>query len=284
MSEDVVLEIEPGRIRGAVNQGVANFKGIPYGSGVDGAGRWRRAKPVSSWSGVRDTRAYGPRAIQVEHRDIGITSDELEELLLLGEPENDHWKVQSEDCLTLNVWSSSLERNTKHPVMFWCHGGGYYGECPPVWWFDGENLARDGQVVVVTVRHRLGTLGYLHLADLPGAVAYEDSGNIGMLDLVDALRWVRNNIERFGGDPDNVTIFGESGGGGKVSVLMAMPEAKGLFHKAIIQSGPHLRSPSREEATETATALLAELGLSPNDVDKLARISSECLVAAQKNC
>ena len=281
MPKTVVIEIEPGQIEGSVHDGVAAFKGITYGSGVAGSGRWRRAQPPRPWTGVRAAMDYGPRAVQIGHEDLGITSSELEELLLAGQPSNDQWREQNEECLTLNVWSSALAGGGKHPVMFWCHGGGYHGETPPVWWFDGENLAREGSVVVVTVRHRVGTLGFLHLADLPGAAGYKDSGNVGMLDLIAALHWVRVNISSFGGDPDNVTVFGESGGGAKISVLLAMPEAKGLFHKAIIQSGYQLHSPSREEATRTTCALLEELGLSPGDVEFLAVVPGKRLVAAQ---
>ncbi len=281
MPDTIVIEIEPGKIEGALHGEIAAFKGIPYGYGVSGAGRWRRAQPPRPWTGLRTALDYGPQAIQIGHEDLGLTSPELEELLLAGQPSDSRWRRQSEECLTLNIWSSTPMGGGRRPVMFWCHGGGYHGETPPVWWFDGENLAREGSVVVVTVRHRVGTLGFLHLADLPGAEDYEDSGNVGMLDLIAALQWVRANISGFGGDPDNITVFGESGGGAKISVLLAMPEAKGLFHKAIIQSGYQMHSPSREEATRTTCALLEELGLESGDVGLLPTVPAKRFIAAQ---
>ncbi|MEC3974452.1 carboxylesterase/lipase family protein [Amycolatopsis sp. H20-H5] len=280
-TEDTIVEIGPGPLRGNVANGVHSFKGIAYGEAVSGRRRWQRAMPVTPWTDIKDATEYGPRAIQPECHDMKVTSSEMEELMEEVGASDDRWRAQSEECLTLSVWTPDPSRQRRLPVMFWCHGGKYFGETPPVSWFDGENLARSGDVVVVTVRHRVGTLGFLHLADLPGGAEYEDAANIGMLDMVDALKWVKDNIENFGGDPDNVTIFGESGGGMKVSVLLRMPEAEGLFHKAIVQSGSQLKAGTRTEGTERTLALMAELGLEPNDIEGLLDVPSEHLVEAQ---
>ena len=279
--EEIILETAAGRLKGRKTRGVAGFKGIPYGESVSGERRWTRAMPVAPWSGMKDALEYGPRAIQPESRDLHVTSGDIERVMLAGGPSNESWKVQNEECLTLSVWTPQPIARRNLPVMFWCHGGKYFGETPPVWWFDGGNLAEREQVVVVTVRHRVGVLGFLNLADLPGGSTYRDSANVGMLDLVLALQWVKDNIGAFGGDPDNVTLYGQSGGGLKVSVLLRMPEASGLFHKAIIQSGAQMEAMTRIEGTETALALMAELGLGRDDVDKLIEVPAQQLVAAQ---
>jgi para-nitrobenzyl esterase len=186
---------------------------------------------------------------------------------------------EDEDCLTLNVWTPGFGDNGKRPVMVWLHGGAFgYGSGNRAV-TDGANLARRGDVVVVSVNHRLNIFGFLHLADI-GGPTWAHSGNAGVLDLVAALRWVRDNIKAFGGDPGNVTIFGESGGGGKVSVLLAMPAARGLFHRAIIQSGAAIRVSTRERAHALAEAVLREVGLRPSDCERLRTLPSERLLAA----
>jgi para-nitrobenzyl esterase len=184
-----------------------------------------------------------------------------------------------ENCLVLNVWTPGVNDGGKRPVMFWCHGGAFIAGSGSSAWYEGTNLCRKGDVVVVTINHRLGAFGYLHLEDIDRRFA--SSGNAGMLDIVAALEWVRDNIARFGGDPGNVTIFGESGGGAKVSVLMAMPAARGLFHKAIIQSGPAVEMMSREDATATSKQVLAELGIDSKRVDELRRVPAIHLLNAQ---
>src|SRR6185369_11435343 len=173
-----------------------------------------------------------------------------------------------EDCLCLNVWTPGPNTNRKRPVMFWCHGGGFAAESGTWPWVYGENLARRGDVVVVTVNHRLNLFGYLHLGDV-GGEKYAASGNAGMLDLVLALQWVRDNIEAFGGDPGKVLIFGESGGGAKVCTLLAMPSAKGLFHRAAAQSGTSIRANTREQAGRMTDALLKTLEITPARLDQL---------------
>jgi para-nitrobenzyl esterase len=186
---------------------------------------------------------------------------------------------EGEDCLSLNVLTPAVGEGGKRPVLFWCHGGGFTAGSGAGRFYNGTNLPIRGNVVVVTVNHRLGPFGYLYLGDLAGE-AYAASGNVGMLDLVAALEWVRDNIEAFGGDPGNVTIFGESGGGGKVSALLAMPAAQGLFQRAIIQSGPGLRMMSREKATENAANVLKTLEIAPKDVTRLSTLPVEQILQA----
>ncbi len=253
-----VIEIASGRVQGAVETGVNVFKGIPYGSPTGGANRFRAPQPVAPWSGVRDALAYGATAAQGTARTPS----------------------GSEDCLVLNVWSRGPAGNARRPVMVWLHGGGFATLSGSSAMYDGGNLCRRGDVVVVTLNHRLNVFGYLHLADLAGD-DWTAAGNAGMLDIVQALQWVRTNIERFGGDPDNVTIFGESGGGRKVSTLLAMPDAKGLFHRAIIQSGPGLHLQPRDKSNEIAVALFKELGLQHGDVRALQQVPTERLIGAQ---
>jgi para-nitrobenzyl esterase len=189
----------------------------------------------------------------------------------LSDPPDDN---QSEDCLVLNVWTPGLGDDARRPVLFRIHGGGF-GAGSGSWnWHDGTNLARRGDVVVVTVNHRLSPLGYLYLDEI-GGPDYAGSGNAGMMDLVLALKWVQDNAGAFGGDPDRVMIFGESGGGAKVSLLLAMPDAKGLFHRAVIQSGPGLKGKTEEEATAVAEKYLAELGVKPSHLDRLAELPTQ---------
>ena len=175
---------------------------------------------------------------------------------------------ESEDCLVLNVWTPGLHDGKQRPVMVWLHGGGYLSGSGGLPYYDGMRLAKRGDSVIVTVNHRLNIFGYLYLGGIAGP-EYADSGNVGMLDLIAALQWVHDNIGEFGGDPQKVTIFGESGGGGKVGTLMGMPLAKGLFQRAILQSTFGITAIPAEKATELTVALLAALNLSRNDVDKL---------------
>src|SRR5580658_8409340 len=228
MADYIVAETSAGKVRGASKEGVQIFKGIPYAADAGGANRFKPARKAPSWNGVRDALEFGPRAFQNDD-SFGL----MPEIMALFSAEA---QPISEACLVLNVWTPALD-GRKRPVMFWCHGGAFISGSGASAWYDGGNLARKGDVVVVTINHRLGAPGFLYLAEL-GGEEYADSGNIGMLDIVEALKWVRDNIASFGGDSGNVTIFGESGGGAKVSVLMAMPPAHGLFHKAIVQSGP----------------------------------------------
>jgi para-nitrobenzyl esterase len=229
-------------------------------------------QPAEPWSGERDALAYAGHAPQSPNRPK--RRPELE--TILGPADT---TPESEDCLTLNVWTPGLGDGAKRPVMVWLHGGGFaYGSANRAV-TDGTNLARRGDVVVVSVNHRLNIFGFLHLGDIAGP-AWAHSGNAGVLDLIAALRWVRENIDRFGGDPGNVTIFGESGGGGKVSVLLAMPAAHGLFHRAIIQSGAAIRVSTRARANALAEAVLKEVGLGRADFERLHTLPVERLLAA----
>ena len=258
----VEVEIDSGRIRGGHSRGALAFKGIPYAGPVSGANRFKAPPPVSAWSGVRDATTLGPPALQGPGTTYG-----------------EHEPPYSEDCLVLNVWTPAVNDGGKRPVMFYCHGGGFTSGSGGQNIQDGAHLAATYDVVVVACNHRLGLLGYLYLGGL--AEEYSSSGNQGMLDIIAALTWVRRNIATFGGDPGNVMVFGESGGGEKTSTLMAMPGAHGLFHKAGIQSGAMLRGLAADAATETAHRVLAALGLGHRDVRKLATVPAERLVALQ---
>jgi len=269
---DPVVETRSGRLRGASNGRVKIFKGIPYAGPPVGALRFKPPVPVKPWTGVRDAPAYGNRAIQDDN--VFALPVDLLELFTLGGTE-----PKSEDCLTLNVWSSGLE-GTKRPVLFWCHGGAFITGSGSSPWSDGANLAGAEDVVVVSFNHRLGALGYLHLEDIAGE-GFDGAGTAGMLDIVAALEWVRDNIAAFGGDPSNVTIFGESGGGAKVSVLMALPAAQGLFHKAIIQSGPAVQMANRADGTNTARQMLEQLGLTPARAGVLRDLPAAKILEAQ---
>jgi para-nitrobenzyl esterase len=229
----------------------------------------RAAQP---WAGVRDALAYAGHAWQLPNRPKRRPVLET----LLGPADA---TPEGEDCLTLNLWTPGLGDRGRRPVMVWLHGGAFgYGSGNRAV-TDGANLARRGDVVVVSVNHRLNIFGFLHLADI-GGEAWTHSGNAGVLDLVAALGWVRDNIEHFGGDPGNVTIFGESGGGGKVSVLLAMPAARGLFHRAIIQSGAAIRVSTRERANALAEAVLKELGIARGECERLLTEPPARLLAA----
>src|SRR5262245_4456600 len=267
--QDVVVETTFGKVRGRKMNGISTFKGIPYGASTAGANRFMPATKPTAWTGTRDALDFGPSCPQLP----GFKTPEIQLMQnLAGGP-------SSEDCLVLNVWTPATD-GAKRPVMFWLHGGGFQFGSGSQPFYDGANLARRGNVVTITINHRLGCLGYLHLAELGGS-AFAKSGNVGILDAVAALEWVRDNIERFGGDPKNVMIFGESGGGSKVSTLLGMPSAKGLFHRAAIESGPALTATSREAATKTATAFLDTLGLDKTKLDRLQNLPIGLLIEAQ---
>ncbi len=256
--DTIEVEISLGKIRGIRNHGVNIFKGIPYGGRVSGERRFRRPAELEPWAGVRDALQLGAPAIQPPRR---------------GEPE------PAEDCLFLNVWTPANDRQPR-PVMFYSHGGGFVGGSGGAPIQDGANLARNFDVVVVQTNHRLGLLGFLFLDDLAGA-DYAGSGNQGILDIVLGLEWVNKNIAAFGGDPHNVMIFGESGGGAKTSCLYAMPAAAPFFNKASIESGPGVRMYTREMAARTTSLVLKELNIAEKDWRKLLEVPAADLLRVQ---
>ncbi len=257
--EYVEVKTSHGRLRGAKTGNLTTFKGIPYAGSVSGANRFKAAPPLKPWDGIRDAIAFGAPSLQPGQRR--------------NEP------AQAEDCLFLNVWTPAAD-NRKRPVMFYSHGGGFTTGSAASGYQDGGNLARTFDVVVVSTNHRLGLVGYLYLGEL-GGEEYATSGNQGLLDIVDGLKWVRENIAAFGGDPANVMIFGESGGGAKTSCLYAMPSAAPYFNKASIESGPGIRMMPRDAAAETTLMTLKQLGIEKNDWRKILDVPAEKLVEAQ---
>jgi para-nitrobenzyl esterase len=244
-----------GRVRGLVRDRVHQFYGVPYAASTAGANRFMPPLKPVSWTGVRDCFQVKERAPQDEDGPIS-------EVFSL-----DRREPMGEDCLAVNVFTPGLG-SANRPVMVWLHGGGFSAGSGNWLLYDGTNLARKEDVVVVSVNHRLNLFGFLYLADL-GGQKWANASNAGMRDIVRALEWVKDNIAAFGGNPGNVTIFGQSGGGSKVTTLMAMPSAKGLFHRAIAQSGAQLRGTTRENATRAAEQFHAKLGLRKNHVDEL---------------
>jgi para-nitrobenzyl esterase len=251
-----------GKIKGIREKEVNIFKGIPYAGSVSGDFRFARPAHLKPWKGVRDALLLGNPAMQGPNSTYGI-----------NEPK------PAEDCLFLNVWTPANDHK-KRPVMFYNHGGGYATGSGGSAAQDGANLARFFDVVVVQTNHRLNLFGFLYLGEVAGD-DYKTSGNNGMLDIIDGLKWVNQNIAGFGGDPDNVMIFGESGGGAKTSCLYAMPGAVKYFNKASIESGPGIRVTPLESAAETTNLLLKELNITPKDWRKILEVPAGDLYALQ---
>lgn len=258
----VEVEITHGKVKGARINDINVFKGIPYAGKISGEYRFKRPAPLQAWTGVRDALQLGAPSIQ-----------ELNQTRGLNEPK------PNEDCLFLNVWTPSND-SKKRPVMFYNHGGGFGAGSGSAVDQDGSNLARFFDVVVVETNHRLGIMGYLYLDEIAGS-EYAGSGNMGMLDIVDGLKWVNKNIAAFGGDPNNVMIFGESGGGAKTSCLYAMPDAAAYFNKASIESGPGVRMLPKDAASEMTAITLRQLNIAPKDWRKLLEIPVQDLLSIQ---
>ncbi len=273
---DLVVDTSSGKVRGAVQDGIRVFKGIPYGASTAGKNRFMPPKKPVAWSGVRGATAYGHDAPQVP---VAGPYDYIRLIDWLTFPGG-----QAEDCLALNVWTPAVKDNVKRPVLVSFHGGGFTTGTGSNLFYNGHSLAKFGDVVVVTLNHRLGCLGYLSMADIGAPPEFAQAGVAGMMDCVLALEWVRDHIANFGGDPSKVMIFGQSGGGAKVAHLLAMPSARGLFHRAAIQSsGWPLRAVPRECATRAAEQMLAQIGLTRKRVAELQQVPVEMLLSAQAN-
>jgi para-nitrobenzyl esterase len=269
-----VAETRYGKVRGVETNGIGIFKGIPYGGPTEGANRFQPPRKPEKWSGIRDASQTGPRCIQSPGNLFDTAIGDYfcggrKDQLGLAQ------QTDSENCLVLNVLTPGLKG--KRPVMVYIHGGGFTSGSGIIA-LAADAFPRDEDVVLVSVNHRLNVFAYTYLGGI--SEKFADSGNAGMLDLVAALQWVRDNISSFGGDPGNVTIFGESGGGGKVSALMAMPSAQGLFGKAIVESGSSLRAGDKEQATARAKALLTKLGIPENRLEDLQALPAAKLFAA----
>lgn len=271
LNADPVVEVVSGKVRGYVRKGIFTFKGVPYGDTTAGANRFMPPQKAKPWSGIRSSMQFGNVCPQPAR--LGWQNDEEAWMFSWNDG------IPGEDCLRVNLWTPGINDGRKRPVMVWLHGGGFTaGSGQELLSYDGENLARRGDVVVVTLNHRLNVFGFLNLAKFGSQ--YQDSANVGMLDIVAALEWVRDNIAGFGGDPNLVTIFGQSGGGGKVNALLAMPSARGLFHRAIVESGSLLDGQSAENSGKLADMLLAKLGLDASSVGKLQTVPIDQLEAA----
>lgn len=270
----VTADTQYGKIQGITNSGIREFKGVPYGASTGGKNRYMPPQKPASWTGVKECLAYG----QISPQTISPPTSDYGQLI--------QWDLHygygmGEDVLTLNIWTPAIKDGAKRAVLVSFHGGGFAtgsGNGPQ---YDGTQLAKLGDVVVVTVNHRLASFGYLHLADLGAPPEFSKAGVVGMMDLVASLEWVRDNIENFGGDPSKVMIFGQSGGGAKTSTMLAIPSAKGLFHAAGIQSGSTIRSATRETGTKSAEMLLAKLGISKGNIAAIQKLPWQQILEAQ---
>lgn len=268
------VETRQGRVEGIDNVGIKEFKGIPYGADTGGANRFMPPRPVKAWTGVRNCIGYGTINPQVP---ADLRSDYA--MMIMWDRHVGNGSM-GEDCLNLNVWTPGAD-DAKRAVLVCFHGGGFASGSGNGPGFDGAQLARFGDVVVVTVNHRLASFGYTHFGELTQDPAFAGSGNVGVMDMVQSLQWVRDNIAQFGGDPSRVTIFGQSGGGAKTSVLYGDSAAKGLFHRAAVQSGSMLQLTASDVATRHAIALLEELNIARTRVRDVQKVPWQVMLAAQ---
>lgn len=264
-----VTNTQYGKVRGFLDGGVFTFKGVPYGADTSGAQRWLPAQPPKPWDGEYPALVYGANCPQTLHNYTNL------ETAFLFDWDDGY---MSEDMLKLNIWTPSL--SGKRPVMVYFHGGGFsFGSAYELPSHEGAQLARRHDVVQVSVNHRLNALGFLDVSEIGGS-SYKDSANVGMTDLVASLRWIRDNIANFGGDPETVMIYGQSGGGSKVTCLMGMPSAAGLFHRAAVQSGGGGNFPTADQSKALAKQVMVELGLQPGDIVGLQKTEWSKLFAA----
>ncbi|MCM3767652.1 carboxylesterase/lipase family protein [Neobacillus niacini] len=259
-----IIETVYGKLQGEQVDGVFTWKGVPFAKPPVGSLRFRAPERPDAWEGVRDATQFSPVAPQTQREIMEFFGNDVSNV--------------NEDCLYLNVWSPGAD-DKKRPVMVWIHGGAFVSGSGSSHWYDGSSFAAQGDVVVVTINYRLGVLGFLHLAEI-GGEEYATSGNCGILDQVAALNWVQENIAAFGGDPNNVTIFGESAGAMSVGVLLGFPSAQGLFQKAILQSGAAANAHSSATATKVASHLLAALQVEPTNLAKLEEMPVDQLLKA----
>ncbi|MCJ7743252.1 MAG: carboxylesterase family protein, partial [Dehalococcoidales bacterium] len=266
VSAEAMVTTTSGKIEGTYKDGLYIFRGVPYAAPPVGRRRWLPPEPAEPWSGVRPAKRFAT-----------IAPQNPMEIQIIAPPEPE---PQDEDCLYLNIWTPGLD-DARRPVMVWIHGGGFTSGSGSSLAYNGRILSTRGNTVIVTINYRLGALGFLNLSEVTGG-KIPATGNEGLLDQAFALEWVRDNIAAFGGDPDNVTIFGESAGGMSVGALLGMPKARGLFHKAIPQSGAAHSVNSMERAVRITKALLDILGISPGDTDGLRSLTVERLLDAHK--
>ncbi|NLN44947.1 MAG: carboxylesterase/lipase family protein [Clostridiaceae bacterium] len=282
---DAFATTKAGRLQGVQINGVYRFLGVRYAESPEGENRFMPPRPLVPWEGVKPALEYIAKCWQcdtprMEDPEIRCTPyPSAYEKLMTGSNEMGGG-FQSEDCLALNLWTQGLNDGKKRPVLVWFHGGGNIAGAAEADWHDGYNIAKKEDVILISVGHRLGIFGYLYLCGLDER--FKDSANVGHQDMAAALKWIHDNIEAFGGDPENVTLFGQSGGGGKVAALMSMPICRGMVHKAIIQSGGFHAGPPAE-ATKFTLQLLDFLGIDKDHLEKLYEYSAADLIQAQRD-